>query len=155
MQGITHVVHGIVWDSSLELRARYEIPQEGSPCEINPWHGKEECLLFIVYRQKSSQSGTTLTVLWYISANRQSCIFLILYSVEILVIETFPSVTFLSQWEKKYLYVYVNRTLIIYWIQDHIDKIKYWYTKKMILHFSCHLTVLPLRSHFKIWQKVE
>lgn len=58
--------------------------------------------------------------------------------------------------KKNYLYLYFNRTLItgIYLIQYHIDKIKYWYAK-MILHFSCRLTVLPLQSHFKNWQKAK
>lgn len=139
----------VLWNSELDMRSLRKVVRVKS----TPGTAKNAC--FSLSTDKSQVNPVTLTVLWYISANRQSCVFLILYSVEILVIETFPSLTFLSHWEKKYLYVYVNLTLIIYWIQDHIDKIKYWYSKKMILHFYCHFTVLPLRSHFKIWQKVE
>lgn len=50
--------------------------------------------------------------MWYISANRQSFLFPILHSLEILVIGTFPSVTFLSHWEKNIIRTYVDRTLI-------------------------------------------
>lgn len=104
----------VLWNSELDMRSLRKVVRVKS----TPGTATNAC--FSLSTDKSQVNPVTLTVLWYISANRQSCVFLILYSVEILVIETFPSLTFLSHWEKKYLYVYVNRTLIIYWIQDHI-----------------------------------
>lgn len=138
----------VLWNSELDMRSLRKVVRVKS----TPGTAKNACFSFLQTKVKSIQYDFNSSVV-HQCKYAKLCFPYFIFSWNTGHWNFSLGYIFVAM--RKKMYVYVNRTLIIYWIQDHIDKIKYWYTKKMILHFSCHLTVLPLRSHFKIWQKVE